>query len=249
MGLTPVDRNAIDTSATVVFVLAAGTGSRLAPLTDRLPKPLIPLDGEPILERNIRTLADAGYRELIVNLHHLPEVVIDHFRDGSAWGVDIDWSLEPALLGTAGALLAREQRLRAATFLVVYGDNLLECDVAAPLADHRRFGATLTVTTIERLDPGRSGVVRSDETGRITEMLEKPGRSVPGPAAVNAGLLVCEPRVLDFVPTKPPTDLAYDVIPALLSAGEPLYATPLTGRIRWIDTPDDLEAARSPSPG
>lgn len=242
-----LDRDDVDTGATVVFILAAGTGSRLSPLTDRLPKPMVALDGEPILERNLRTLAAAGYRQIIMNLHHLPGEITGHFGDGSPWGVDIDWSFEPTLLGTAGALLARQPRLRDATFLVLYGDNLLECDVTAPLAHHQRCGATLTVTTIDRLEPGQSGVVRSDEDGWITEMLEKPGELVPGPAPVNAGLLVCEPRVLDFVPATPPSDLAGDVVPAMLSSGEPVLAVPLDGGIRWIDTLDDLEAARSPS--
>jgi len=234
---------AADPSRTVVFVLAAGTGSRLAPLTDSVPKPMVALGGAPILEHNVRTLAAAGYRELIVNLHHLPAVVVDHFGNGAGWGVHIDWSVEPTLLGTAGALLAREERLRERTFLVVYGDNLLECDVVSPLAAHLRAGATATVGTIERPDPGASGVVDTDAGGWVRRFVEKPGANVTGPAPVSAGVLVCEPRVLDYVPPTPPSDIGRDVLPALLAAGEPVRAVPLDGTIRWIDTPADLEAA------
>ena len=232
-----------DPARTVVFVLAAGTGSRLAPLTDHVPKPMVRLGGKPILERNVATLAAAGFRELVVNLHHLPEVVVGHFGDGAPWGVRIDWSHEPTLLGTAGALMAREGRLRAATFMVVYGDNLLECDVLAPLTTHVEAGATVTVGTIERPDPGASGVVETDGGGWVTRFLEKPGSAVQGPAPVSAGIVVCEPRVLDFVPPVPPSDIGRDVLPALLKAGEPVRAVPLRGGIRWIDTPSDLRAA------
>lgn len=230
-------------TGTLVFVLAAGKGTRLAPLTELVPKPMVSIGGRPILEHNVLVLAEAGYRDLIVNLHHLPEAVIGHFGGGAAWGVTIDWSFEPALLGTAGALLQREARLRPATFLVVYGDNRLECDLVGPLLAHRQKGATLTIGTIDRPDPGASGVVDADGDGRIRRFIEKPGAQWAGPASVSVGVLVCEPRVLDFIPANGPSDLARDVVPALLQAGELVYATPLDGGIRWIDTPADLAAA------
>ncbi len=231
---------------TVVFLLAAGTGSRLGPVTQRTPKPLVVLGGMSILERNIRTLAAAGFRELIVNTHHLAEQVVDHLGDGSRFGIRIDWSHEPVLLGTAGALLTREGRLRDRPFVIVYGDNLLRCDVFAPLDAHSRSGAVLTVTWIERTDCHRSGVLTIGTGGRLVAFVEKPAPQVEGlsPFPVNAGLLVADPRVLDFVPAASPSDLSVDVIPALLDAGELVATMPLRGDIVWIDTPDDLANAR-----
>jgi mannose-1-phosphate guanylyltransferase len=234
-----------DLDDVVVFVLAAGTGSRLAPLTNRLPKPLVPLGGVAILERNVQALARAGFRELIVNVHHLAEKVMDHFGDGAPWGVRISWSFEPVLLGTAGALKPVRHRLAASTFVVLYGDNLFECDLLDPLRAHRASNAALTVTWVERPDPGASGVLRMDADGTLTDLLEKPGPTVRGPAPISAGLLVAEPRVLDFIPDTDPSDLARDVIPALLRHGEQVRATPLNGRILWVDTPADLQAAEA----
>lgn len=228
----------------VVFLLAAGSGTRLAPLTDLVPKPLITLGDVPILERNVAALAAAGYRDLIVNVHHLADVIVDQIGDGSRWGVSIDYSHEPVLLGTAGALRAKQDRLEGSTFMVAYADNLLLCDLTAPLVAHRACGATLTITWIERLDPGASGVLEMDDAGTVTAFLEKPGPDFPGPAPVNAGLLVAEPRLLSYVPATPPSDLSHDVIPALLRAGEPIHGTALRGRILWVDTPADLESAQ-----
>ena len=232
----------------VVFLLAAGSGTRLRPLTDDVPKPLVRLGDSSILERNVATLADAGYRDLIINVHHLADRIVDQVGDGSRWGVRIDYSYEPVLLGTAGALRAKQARLRESTFVVAYADNLLQCDVVAPLEAHRDAGVTLTVTWIERSDPGSSGVLRMDAAGTVTDFVEKPGPTFPGPAAVSAGFLVAEPRLLRFVPETAPSDLSRDVIPALTRAGEAVQGVALKGRILWIDTPADLAAARSALP-
>jgi NDP-sugar pyrophosphorylase family protein len=104
----------------LAFVLAAGEGSRLRPLTEHVPKPMIDLFGYPLLEYNVRMLVSAGVRELIINLHYLPDVVRDHFGDGSAFGAKITYSFEPTLLGTAGALNPVRERLTE-PFLLVYG--------------------------------------------------------------------------------------------------------------------------------
>jgi NDP-sugar pyrophosphorylase family protein len=130
----------------VVFLLAAGSGTRLAPLTESVPKPLIPLGDVPILERNIAALAAAGYRNLIINVHHLADTIMDQVGDGRRWGVSIHYSREKELLGTAGALQVQHERLQDSTFIVAYADNLLQCDLRAPLDAHRAAGATLTVT-------------------------------------------------------------------------------------------------------
>ncbi|SVC83971.1 uncharacterized protein METZ01_LOCUS336825, partial [marine metagenome] len=86
------------------MILAAGRGERLRPLTDSIPKTMVPIGDKPLLEHVVRLLSSHGFEELVINLHHLPEVIRDHFGDGSRWGVDIRYSCEEDLLGTAGAV-------------------------------------------------------------------------------------------------------------------------------------------------
>jgi NDP-sugar pyrophosphorylase family protein len=226
------------------MVLAAGHGTRLGAVTATTPKCMVRLGGRPLLERVLEWLADARVTDLAVNLHHLPEVVTSHFGDGSAFGVRIRYSQEPDLLGTAGALQPLAGWLRDGRFLLVYGDNLIGCELDDVVARHEQGGATLTMALFHRDDPSASGAAAVDEDGRIHGFTEKPRPGEEPSKWVNAGLLVCEPRVLDFVPATPPSDFAADVIPALIAAGEPVFGYRMGPHesLHWIDTPEDLAA-------
>src|SRR5437899_2645783 len=103
-------------------LLAAGLGSRLAPIVHDVPKPMVPIDGMPIIESNVRFLVAHGVRDLVVNLHHLPDVIVGHLGDGSWLGAEISYAPEPDLLGTAGTIGALADQLDE-TFLVLYADN------------------------------------------------------------------------------------------------------------------------------
>ncbi|HEV8376937.1 MAG TPA: nucleotidyltransferase family protein, partial [Candidatus Polarisedimenticolia bacterium] len=102
-------------------ILAAGFGSRLRPLTDTLPKAMVPVQGRPLLEHHVERLSSQGIEEIFINLHYLPEAIRGHFGDGSRWGVRIDYQLEPEIRGTAGGVKGFESRLDDA-FFVIYGD-------------------------------------------------------------------------------------------------------------------------------
>ena len=107
-------------------LLAAGKGTRLKPLTDNIPKVMIQINGKAILEYHIEQLAETGIIDIYINLHYLSEKIKNHFEDGRKWGVKINYSYEPEILGTAGALKKLSRELRTDPFLVVYGDNFLE---------------------------------------------------------------------------------------------------------------------------
>ena len=107
-------------------LLAAGKGERLKPLTENLPKVMISINGKPILEYHIEMLANAGTTDVFINLHHLPEKIMEYFKDGKKWGLKIQYSYEPEILGTAGAVKKLEKELRPGPFLVIYGDNFLK---------------------------------------------------------------------------------------------------------------------------
>lgn len=222
------------------MLLAAGEGRRLRPLTCHLPKPMIRVGGRPILEYNVQFLAQHGIHELVINLHHCPEVVTNYFEGGERWGASITYSYEPELLSTAGAV-RKVAHLFSETFLVVYGDNLTTCDLGRLCADHRSKGGMGTMALHHREDVTASGIVGLDEADRITRFLEKPRPSEVFSHWVNAGLLVLEPEVLDHIPSDRPSDFGRDVLPALLECDQTLYGYRMSEPLWWIDTPADYE--------
>lgn len=224
------------------MLLAAGEGTRLRPITEALPKPMVPVADKPILQHNVEMLARYGIREIAINLHHCPQVVTSHFGDGSRFGVSTTYSYEPELLGTAGAVKKLEALFSQDTFFVIYGDNLLKCDLERMLHFHRDHSGLATIALHYRRDVTQSGVVALDDQDRVTRFVEKPRAGDAFSHWVNAGILVLEPAVLQHIPPCIPFDFGKQVLPELLKAGEKLYGYRLTGDegIWWIDTPDDL---------
>jgi len=220
------------------MILAAGEGARLRPLTERMPKPMIPIAGRPILEHNIRLLAKHGIRELVINLHHCPEAITGYFGDGKAWGVSITYSYEPVLLGSAGAV-KKVGHLFNGMFLVVYGDNLTTCNLQKLCAFHQEKGSAGTIALFHRDDPASSGIVELGEDAHIIRFLEKPTPDQMFSHWVNAGLLVFEPEVLEYIPADVPSDFGRDILPALIAASRRLYGYRMTEDLQWIDTLED----------
>jgi NDP-sugar pyrophosphorylase family protein len=229
------------------MILAAGRGSRLRPLTDRVPKCMVPLRGKPWLEHTVAWLAGYGVTEIVVNLSYLPHAVMDHFGDGSRWGVRITYSVEAQPLGTAGGVKNVERFFHGAPFFVWYGDNVSTCDVARLYRFHAEQGGLATIALFHRPDVGQSGIVGLDPNDRITRFLEKPAPDQVFSHWVNGGIYVLEPAVLDSVLPSGVPDFAKDVFPALLAAGQPLFGyrmSPDEG-LWWIDTPADLQRVQA----
>jgi NDP-sugar pyrophosphorylase family protein len=224
------------------ILLAAGLGTRLMPLTGRLPKCMVLVAGKPVLQRNIEWLRSKGIVDLVVNLHHYPEAVTSYFGDGSAFGVHINYSYEPELLGTAGALWAARRFLASEGFWVIYADNLVHCSLERMESLHLVNGATLTMGLFWREEVSASGVVRFDGQGRITGFKEKPASHEVLSHWVNAGIYLCEARVMEFIPPGRASDFGHDILPAMLAAGEPMYGYTMGPgeNLNWIDTPEDL---------
>ena len=205
-------------------VLSAGLGTRLRPLTDTCPKPMVPVAGTPLLERTIRHLATHGVTDVCINLHHLPQVVRGHFPGDTAFGARLHFTVEEELLGTAGALNAFREYL-GEPFLVWYGDVLSQFDVSAFLRYHEAKGGLATVGLYRVDNPTQCGLVDMDALGRITRFVEKP--PVAFTDLANAGVYACGPGVLDFVAPTGFSDFGNDVFPAMLRAGAALYGYPI----------------------
>jgi NDP-sugar pyrophosphorylase family protein len=203
------------------LVLAAGEGTRLRPLTLDRPKPMLPLAGRPLLEHLIALLARHGIYDVAINLHYRPETIVDHFGDGSGFGVRITYSHEHQLLGSAGAARQLDWFL-GERFVVLYGDVLTDVDLTRLDEVDIGFGGIGTLVLAENDDPTRSGIVQLDSAGRIIRFIEKPATAEFGRLA-NSGIYVLHRRVLDLVPPGTPFDFGSDLFPGLLAAGLPLY--------------------------
>ena len=226
------------------FILAAGLGTRLRSLGLDLPKVMVPIGGKPLLEHHIELLRAQGIREVIVNLHYLPEKITGYFGDGGKWGVRITYSHEPELLGTAGAVKKMDAALRDGTFVVVYGDNLVRVDFAPLVEFHRSRTALATVALFESPEPWTGGVVETAADGRITRFVEKPDRKSISTNLISAGIFVLEPQVLDAIPVGRFYDFGKDVFPGLLAEGKPLYAMKPDAYVQDVGTPERLAKAQ-----
>lgn len=231
------------TRTSKAILLAAGVSSRLRPLTDDRPKPMVPLAGKPLIEYNIERLARFGVRDIGINLHYLPEVVQHHFGDGARHGVRIVYSVEHELLGTSGAVKALAGFVASDRTLIHYGDNLTSIDFDGLERFHIERGGIATVALFSKEDVTPHSAVEFDGDGRITRFVEKPKAGSTESRWISAGVIIVEPRVLDYVPANTRDDFGFDLFPRLLAAGEPVFGYqmgPAEG-LWWIDTPADYQ--------
>ena len=183
------------------MILAAGLGTRLRPLTNTIPKPLLPVGGVPLIVWNLLLLRRHGIRDVIVNLHHLGHLIEKELGDGSTWGMRISYSKEPRILGTGGGVKQAEEFFEGEAFLVMNGDTLCELDVGALCQYHERHNALATMVVREDPDVERWGVLELDADQRIIRINGR-GRLYHGPLArrMFAGVHILHPRLLRTAP-------------------------------------------------
>ncbi len=198
---------------------------------------MVPFAGKPLLEYVVRLLARHGFDDLVINLHHLPQVIADYFGDGRAWGVSIAYSLEDDLLGTAGA--ARQVAdFFDGPFLLYYGDNLTNFDLGDLWQNHQREGEIASIGLVRLDDPTTRGIVGLNARGRIDRFVEKPRPDqVFDNYWVNAGIYALQPEILDRIPPDAPCDFS-EVFAGLRAAGRSLLGHPLRGQLLSTDTPE-----------
>jgi dTDP-glucose pyrophosphorylase len=223
-------------------VMAGGRGTRLAPLTDAVPKPMLPVAGRPILERIVLHLVGAGIRHIFLSVNYLGDIVEQYFGDGSAYGCTIDYLREQPdrPLGTGGALGLLDEigESPAAPVLLMNGDLVTGFSVADLLAVHEKLGGVATVAATEYEHQIPFGVLESDD-GRLLRIVEKPRSSWP----VNAGIYVLSPSLLTRVPRGemfPITSLFEDC----LKRGERIGLWSLRDSWQDIGRPAELAQAR-----
>lgn len=214
------------------MVLAAGAGTRLRPLTYETPKPMMPVVNRPVLHHVLDNLARHGIRDVVMNLHMHPEQVKRYCGDGSRWGLQIRYSEEKALLGTAGAVKKVERWLKDGPFLIMSGDGVSDVDLTALWDFHRRKRsfATMATKAVDAKFP--FGITLSNPNGRIKGFVEKPSWGQFFSNQVNTGIYLFEPGVLKLIP-KGFYDFGHDVWPKLLKLKRPIHAWEWKGY--WCD--------------
>jgi mannose-1-phosphate guanylyltransferase len=225
------------------MIMSAGVGTRLRPVTDLLPKPMVPIVNRPALYHILRLLHRHGLREVVINLHYLPEVIRDYLGDGGQFGMDIRYSLERDLLGTAGGVKKNADFLGQGTFLVMSGDALTDVDLTGLVAQHRRNGSVATMAVKEVADPSQYGVVVADDDGRVVGFQEKPTIEAARSRLCNCGIYVFEPAILSHIPEGQFDDFGKRLFPDLLKQGVPFHAHAVNGY--WSDVGNLREYMRS----
>ena len=227
------------------LILAAGEGSRLRPLTHDRPKPMLPVGERPLLERIVLLLKQHSVTEIAINLHYKPDVIVDYFGSGDRLGVQIRYSYEEQLLGSAGAARRLYEYLRDGPFLVFYGDLYTDLNVSELIAVHREGRALITMALYQVENPTACGIVELDEQDYVKRFVEKPSPDQVFSRLANAGVFVVEPQVLDLIPAGIPYDFGHDVFPPVLQKGLPIRGYLSRDVVIDIGTPDNYRRAHS----
>jgi mannose-1-phosphate guanylyltransferase len=213
-------------------ILVGGEGTRLRPLTNGTPKPMLPVLNHPFLEHTIHYLRKHGIVEIVLALSYMPEVIKEHFGDGRRWGVRMRYTLEDSPLGTAGAVKNAEEYLDS-TFVVLNGDIFTSLDIANMFAFHRKKEAKATIALTWVDNPYAFGVVETDNSHRIQRFVEKPAPHEAITNWINAGVYILEPEVLHQVPQNSYYMFERGLFPRLLELGATMCGYQFWGQ--WLD--------------
>lgn len=217
------------------IIMAGGEGSRLRPLTCGIPKPMVPVLDKPIMSYIVNLLKEHAFNDIGVTLQYLPEVIRNHFGNGSEYDVNFKYYVEKTPLGTAGSVKNAEEFLDE-TFIVISGDALTDFNLSEAVNFHKKKGAMATLVLTKVPCPLEYGVVITNKEGNITQFLEKPSWGEVFSDTVNTGIYILEPEVLNYVPAGQKFDFSKDLFPLLLKNKEPLYGVVLSGY--WCDIGD-----------
>lgn len=214
-------------------ILAGGFGTRLRPLTSKIPKPMVPIMNKPMLEHIVRLLVHHGIKEIVVLVFYHPNIIKNFLGDGSQFGASIQYVKADSDYGTAGSVRNAYDLLEGSRILVISGDVLTDFDLNKAVAFHeeKKSKATLVLTHVK--DPLQFGLVITEDDGKIVRFLEKPTWGEVFSDAVNTGIYVIEPEVIEMIPYRDEYDFSKQLYPRMLKEGMPLYGYSAEGY--WRD--------------
>lgn len=215
------------------MVLAAGLGTRLRPLTGSTSKPMVPIVNRPVMYHILRLIKQHGYDEAVANLHHHPHVITNYFGRGQRLDIDLRYSLEKELMGTAGGVKAVQSFFEQDTFLVISGDALTDLDIGELLRQHREAGSIATLALKRINDPSHYGVVIKGSDNRILGFQEKPAPGEELSNLCNCGIYIFEPAIFDYIPADTFYDFGKQLFPEFVGKDIPFYGFEIQGY--WND--------------
>lgn len=228
------------------MILAAGKGTRVQPLTNSLPKPMLPILDVPVMELIILKLKSNGFNEIVINTSYLSEKIEEYFKDGSQLGVSISYSFEGQIvngvrhgdaIGSAAGMrkIQNEKSFFDDTFLVICGDAIIDADLSKAIELHKISGGIssmlLKEVPLESVD--KYGVVELDTTNKIVSFQEKPKTEDACSNLANTGIYIFEPEIFSHIPSSGNYDIGGDLFPNLVEKNIPLYGINLP--FQWID--------------
>jgi len=215
------------------MILAGGLSTRLYPLTKQVPKPLVPIAGEPNTLHVMRYLHSFGISEIAINVHYLADRIADRLGDGASEGVRLHYLHEDELLGSAGAVKQMESFFDD-TFVVIGCDDLTDLKLDQLIAFHKKRDALATIALVTAEDVTQYGVVVLDSNGRIVEFQEKPAPGTEKSHLVNTGVYVFEPGIFARIPSGTFCDFGKEVFPGLQREHAAFYGLAMDGAY-WCD--------------
>ena len=228
----------------VAVIMAGGKGSRLLSITnDEIPKPMVPVDGKPLLEYQVEKLKTYGIKKIVMIVGHLGEKIVDHFKDGKEFGVEIDYIFEKEPLGTAGAFYYLKDKIDAKDFMLVFGDVFFDMDFDRMEDFHFKNSALTTLLAHPNGHPYDSDLIQTDDTGRVIGFDSKHNvRDYWYDNMVNAGMYIINKRLLDLVKEPVKTDFEKDILANQVKLGASIYAYHTPEYVKDVGTVDRINA-------
>ena len=233
-----------------VVIMAGGKGTRISSVASDIPKPMIEIEGKPVLEREIECLRSQGFTDIIITVSHLGNIIMDYFKDGSDFGVKIEYFFEREPLGNAGALYQIKDKLTD-DFLLLNADAVFDVDFNRFVDYHRKKGGLVTLFTHPNSHPYDSGLIIADDNGGVLKWLAKEDdRPRYYRNRVNAGLHIISPKVLEKKIDTPKIDLDRQLLKPLSGTGQmfvydsPEYVKDMGTPERYKSVCDDYAAGR-----
>jgi mannose-1-phosphate guanylyltransferase/phosphomannomutase len=219
-------------------VMAGGFGTRIQPLTNSLPKPMLPIINRPMMEHVMVKLRDElNIKEFVILLYFKPETIKDYFKDGSDWGIKIEYVLPDDDYGTAGAVKCAQEYLKDDNFIIVSGDLVTDFDFSKLVNFHSENNSKFTIGLTPVEDPLQFGVVITDDSHKIEKFLEKPSWGEVFSDTINTGIYIVEPSILEYIPAEENFDFAQDLFPILMKNEVTLWGPKIEGYWRDVGNP------------